>query len=90
MASLATGGPSTGGGNEFDDLDDYGFDDTNDPNDPFSSAYVGPKTIKEKEVESKKKDSAGLGIDEEVEVSKKPRVPRVKLDENRYGRWLVL
>jgi replication fork protection complex subunit Csm3/Swi3 len=82
--SLATGGPSTGGGNEFDDLEDYGFDD---PNDPFSDNYVVPGA-KEREKaaldKDKGKDNDGLGITEAIEVTKKPRAPRVKLDENRY------
>lgn len=75
---------------ELDDLDDYGFEDTNDPDDPFSSAWVNPNTkSKIKNVDSGSKGnpaaSAGLGIDEEVEVTKKARVPRVKLDEKLFA-----
>jgi hypothetical protein len=93
---LPTEGPSAGG-NEFDDLDDYdaGLDD------PFSDNYVVPGAKEreaaakatEKESTSKGKSGAGLGIDEEIDT-KKPRAPRVKLDEHRYGplylRWILL
>jgi replication fork protection complex subunit Csm3/Swi3 len=84
---LPTEGPSAGG-DEFDDLFDYdaGF---NDPNDPFSENYVPPAS-KEKPNEggNKGKSGAGLGIDEEVEVTRKPRAPRVKLDEQRSVIYL--
>ncbi|KAM3084468.1 chromosome segregation in meiosis-related protein [Clarireedia jacksonii] len=72
----------TAGGNELDDLFDYDFDD---PNDPFSENYVAPgsKGKSVKESTEKSKDGAGLGIDEEIEITKKPRVPRVKLDEHK-------
>lgn len=72
----------TAGGNELDDLFDYDFDD---PNDPFSENYVAPgsKGKSDKEATEKSKDGAGLGIDEEIEITKKPRVPRVKLDEHK-------
>ncbi|TVY58204.1 Chromosome segregation in meiosis protein [Lachnellula suecica] len=72
-------GPSAGG-DELDDLFDYdgGIDD------PFSDNYVVPSkpnaTNASAETGGK---SAGLGIDEEVEVTRKPRAPRVKLDEHR-------
>ena len=76
---LPTEGPSAGG-DEFDDLFDYNVDE----NDPFSENYK-PPAAKEKtqESKSKTKSGAGLGIDEEIEVTRKPRAPRVKLDENR-------
>jgi len=83
---LPTEGPAAGGGDEFDDLDDYdaGLD-------PFSDNYVLPgakereAAAKAREQESTKqgKSGAGLGIDEEIDT-RKPRAPRVKLDEHRY------
>jgi replication fork protection complex subunit Csm3/Swi3 len=76
---LPTEGPSAGG-DEFDDLFDYDVD----ANDPFSENYKLPATKeKTKESTSKTTSGAGLGIDEEIEVTRKPRAPRVKLDENR-------
>lgn len=83
--ALPTGGPSAGG-DEFDDL--FGYED--DVNDPFSESYVVPgakEKEKAREAEQKAKSGSGLGIDEEVEVTRKPRAPRVKLDENRYGLY---
>lgn len=80
--ALPTERPSAGGGDEFDDLFDY---DVGGPDDPFSENYKVPnKEPAAKESASKGKSAAGLGIDEEVEVTRKPRAPRVKLDENRY------
>ncbi|KAH7312082.1 replication fork protection component Swi3-domain-containing protein [Rhexocercosporidium sp. MPI-PUGE-AT-0058] len=78
---LPTEEPSTGG-DEFDDLFNYDAD----VNDPFSENYVVPgakERQREKDAAAKAKGGAGLGIDEEVEVTRKPRAPRVKLDENR-------
>ncbi|KAK0105835.1 chromosome segregation in meiosis- protein [Cadophora gregata] len=78
---LPTEGPSAGG-DEFDDLFNYDAD----MNDPFSDNYVAP-AAKERQRQidaaAKTKGGAGLGIDEEVEVTRKARAPRVKLDENR-------
>lgn len=53
--------------------------------DPFGDNYVVPGSKKGKEqAATKEKSSAvGLGIDEEIEVTRKPRAPRVKLDEHR-------
>jgi replication fork protection complex subunit Csm3/Swi3 len=77
---LPTEGPSAGG-DEFDDLFDY---DVGGEDDPFSDNYKVPnKAPPPKEPASKGKGGAGLGIDEEVEVTRKPRAPRVKLDEHR-------
>lgn len=81
---LPTEGPSAGG-DEFDDLFDY----DGDINDPFSENYVVPQRKDDlnnasKDSGSKGKSAAGLGIDEEIEVTRKPRAPRVKLDEHRY------
>ncbi|KAL2758598.1 hypothetical protein ACRALDRAFT_2026115 [Sodiomyces alcalophilus JCM 7366] len=60
----------------LDDLDDYhvNFDD-----DPFRS----PSPLPQNGTDSKKRKTDGLGIDEEVDVAKRARVPRVKLDETR-------
>jgi replication fork protection complex subunit Csm3/Swi3 len=78
---LPTEGPSAGG-DEFDDLFDY---EVGGEDDPFSENYKVPETAPAaKETNSKGKSGAGLGIDEEVEVTRKPRAPRVKLDEHRY------
>lgn len=77
---LPTEGPSAGGGDEFDDLFDY---EVGGEDDPFSENYKAATNPAAKETESKGKSGAGLGIDEEVEVTRKPRAPRVKLDEHR-------
>lgn len=82
---LPTEGPKAGG-DEFDDLFDYdaGIDD------PFSENYQAPATnntnggtSKSTEAGSKSKAGADLGLDEEVDIKKKLRAPRVKLDEHR-------
>ena len=58
-------------------VDDYLADWDND--DPFRSPSPEPaSTTKEPE---RKTDT--LGIDQELDLKKKPRVPRVKLDETR-------
>ncbi|KAL6874578.1 Swi3 domain-containing protein [Trichoderma longibrachiatum] len=57
-----------------DDLDDYGLDDSDNP---FASPPPESSTKKRKEPDS------GLGIEEEVSVQKRARVPAVKLDEER-------
>jgi hypothetical protein len=78
---LPTEGP-TAGGDEFDDLFDY---DVGGVNDPFSEQYNPPASKEKPEGNASKGNSgANLGIDEEVEVTRKPRAPRVKLDEHRY------
>ncbi|KAM0547872.1 hypothetical protein ACHAPJ_010219 [Fusarium lateritium] len=56
-------------------LDNYDVDDFSD--DPFASPPPESSTKKRKEPDS------GLGIDEEVDVKKRARVPNVKLDEER-------
>ncbi|KAH8686607.1 replication fork protection component Swi3-domain-containing protein [Ilyonectria robusta] len=58
-----------------DDLDNYDADNFSD--DPFGSPPPTASTKKRKEPES------GLGIDKEVSVQKRARVPNVKLDEER-------
>ena len=60
--------------NRHDDLDNYDVGDLSD--DPFRSP--SPPSKKRKEP-----DQSGLGLDEEVSVQKRARVPNVKLDEQR-------
>ncbi|KAL3418916.1 chromosome segregation in meiosis protein 3 [Phlyctema vagabunda] len=78
---LPTGGPSAGG----DDLDDLFEYDIGGSNDPFSENYEpSAAPAKQKPDSNKDRDGDdGLGLDAEVEVTKKARVPRVKLDEHR-------
>ncbi|KAG9229536.1 replication fork protection component Swi3-domain-containing protein [Amylocarpus encephaloides] len=82
---LPTEGPSAGGGDEYGDLENY-YEGINDP---FSDNYVVPQSkdaAKDptKDAGTKRSGSAaGLGVDEEIEVTRKPRAPRVKLDEYR-------
>ncbi|KAJ8129776.1 hypothetical protein O1611_g3856 [Lasiodiplodia mahajangana] len=65
-------------------IDNY---DVDEDDDPFADS--GDEAAKKKDTNTdftqskKRKDASGLGIDEAVSVSKKPRVPRVKLDETR-------
>lgn len=63
----------------FDDLDNY-FMDGDVDDDPFAS----PKPEDNSKSNKRKEPGDGLGIDEEVSVAKKARVPRVKLDQDRY------
>ncbi|KAH9905406.1 Swi3-domain-containing protein [Xylariomycetidae sp. FL2044] len=58
-------------------IDDYDVDDDVFASDNDDSAQKTDTHSK------KRKDASGLGIEEEVAVAKKPRVPNVKLDENR-------
>jgi len=58
---------------ERDTFDSYFLEEFDDP---FASPEPEPGKNKRKEPE-------GLGIDEEVSVAKKARVPRIKLDEDR-------
>lgn len=63
-----------------DDLEDYGMDDFG--GDPFAAS--GDDNANKADSQSKKrKDASGLGIDEAIAVSKKARVPRVKLDDKK-------
>lgn len=63
---------------EYDDLENYAVDDTDDP---FRSP---PPELQDGDTSKKrKKAAAALGLDEAVEVAKRARVPRVKLDEAR-------
>lgn len=63
----------------FDDLDNY-FMDGDVDDDPFAS----PKPDDNSKPNKRKEPGDGLGIDEEVSVAKKARVPRIKLDQERY------
>lgn len=63
----------------LDDLDNYFLDGDLD-DDPFASPS-GKKSDSNK----RKKPGDGLGLDEEVSVEKKARVPRIKLDQERYA-----
>ncbi|KAI1502059.1 replication fork protection component Swi3-domain-containing protein [Biscogniauxia marginata] len=60
------------------DIDNYDVDD-----DPFAESGAEEAQNRNNSQSKKRKDATGLGIDEEVAVTKKPRVPRVKLDEAR-------
>jgi replication fork protection complex subunit Csm3/Swi3 len=62
-------------------LDNYDVDDFSD--DPFASPPPEAANKKRKEPDS------GLGIDEEVDVKKRARVPNVKLDEERCGNIIL-
>ena len=70
-------GPAAGG-DDLDDLYDYdaGLDEVFRDIEP-------PKSATLMDAANKSRADNGLGIDKEVEVAKKPRVPRVKLDEDR-------
>jgi replication fork protection complex subunit Csm3/Swi3 len=77
---LPSGGPSAGGDDfdDFDDLFNYDVDDVADlSNQPAKTAESS------KNGANKKKIADGLGIDEAIDITRKPRAPRVKLDENR-------
>ncbi|KAJ3954567.1 chromosome segregation in meiosis- protein [Colletotrichum tropicale] len=60
----------------YDDLDNYAVEDFDDP------FRTPPPDGKELGV-NKRKQGEALGLEEEVEVNKRARVPRVKLDEAR-------
>ena len=60
-------------GNQLDETDDVFNDDFQHTSKDISV-----------DAASKKSGGANLGLDEEVEVTRKPRAPRVKLDEHRY------
>lgn len=62
----------------YDDLDNFFLDGDLD-DDPFGS----PKNS------NKRKGPGDLNVDEEVSVEKKARVPRVKLDQDRYGHAYI-
>ncbi|KAG5948005.1 hypothetical protein E4U53_006346 [Claviceps sorghi] len=61
--------------NRHDDLENYGIGDFDDP---FATPSPPSSPKKRKEPSSQ-----GLGIDQEVSVQKRARIPRVKLDEER-------
>ncbi|EEY15812.1 Swi3 domain-containing protein [Verticillium alfalfae VaMs.102] len=63
----------------LDDLDNYDIDDFDDP---FRSPSPQPQA-QTQNGSSQKRKTDGLGLDEEVDVTKRARVPRIKLDETR-------
>lgn len=65
---------------DFDDLDNYFLEGDLD-DDPFAAPKPGDKP--DFGSNKRKEPGDGLGIDEEVSVTKKVRVPRVKLDQER-------
>lgn len=67
---------------DFDDLDNYFLEGDLD-DDPFASPKPGDKF--DSGANKRKEPGDGLGIDEEVLVAKKARLPRIKLDQERYG-----
>ncbi|EJT79956.1 chromosome segregation in meiosis protein 3 [Gaeumannomyces tritici R3-111a-1] len=62
----------------LDAIDNY-LPDGDDFEDPFASPTNSPTQSPAK----RKEPDGGLGIDEEISVAKRARVPRVKLDETR-------
>ncbi|KAM7188827.1 Replication Fork Protection Component Swi3 domain containing protein [Naviculisporaceae sp. PSN 640] len=73
----AASAPSKGTGNFTEDyLADWGSDD-----DPFAGT-PSPEPANKKNDKKRKGDDI-LGIDEQIDLTKKARVPRIKLDENR-------
>jgi hypothetical protein len=82
-------------------LDDY--DPTNFVGDPFRTPTPEPEHAHSPSRKRKDHDDdGGLGIDEEVAVTKRPRIPNVKLDETKSAnpfpshilpyhrtRWLI-
>ena len=78
---LPSGGPTAGAIDWDNDIDNYEIDGENDP---FAENYKNPAAMKQAGAGSKGYSGSGLGIDEEIEVTRKPRVPRAKLDEHRY------
>jgi replication fork protection complex subunit Csm3/Swi3 len=79
MPSKTDSGNAVPAANNFDDLDNYFMDGDMD-DDPFAS----PKPEDKSKSNKRKESGDGLGIEEEVSVAKKARVPRVKLDQERY------
>lgn len=71
MASKS--GPRDSAPPQLDDLDNFFLEGDLD-DDPFAS----PKGS------NKRKAPGDLNVDEEISVAKKARVPRIKLDRNRY------
>lgn len=63
----------------LDELNNFFLDGDLD-DDPFAS----PKADKNGTNTKRKSPGDGLGIDEEVSIAKKARVPRIKLDQDRF------
>lgn len=72
----------TGEENGLDDL--FNYDASS--NDPFGDDYQPAFSQEKNKITNETAESSGidLGIDEKVEVARRPRAPRVKLDENLY------
>jgi hypothetical protein len=68
-------------------IDNY-LADWNDDDNPFRSPSPEPAGKKAKDDGKKKKDI--LGIEKELDLKKKPRAPRVKLDEARFVALLPI
>ncbi|KAI1434153.1 Swi3-domain-containing protein [Xylaria sp. CBS 124048] len=73
MTSLSARKSTAKPPNPPNQIDDYDLDDVVDP---FGFNDTNQQS-------NKRKDATGLGIDEAVDVTKKPRVPRAKLDEKK-------
>lgn len=65
--------------NNLDELDNFFLDGDLD-DDPFASPKGGKNDTNNK----RKEPGDGLGIDEEISIAKKARVPRIKLDQDRF------
>ncbi|KAH8660918.1 replication fork protection component Swi3-domain-containing protein [Tricladium varicosporioides] len=78
---LPTEGPSAGG-EQLDDLFDYDLDMEDDPFAEPLTTTAPPKLGAGNAGNNARKEDK-LGIDDEVEQTRKPRAPRVKLDEHR-------
>lgn len=74
MPSATKSAGRTADTDNHDELDNYNVADLSD--DPFATPSPSSKN-------KRKTADAGLGIDEEVDVQKRARVPTVKLDEER-------
>lgn len=78
LEGLTEGNSTSSTNNGLDDLFNY---DT-DGDDPFRNDQKSSKKDREKAIERKSEIKDGLGIDEEIQLTRKPRAPRIKLDEN--------
>ncbi|KAF2965031.1 hypothetical protein GQX73_g8534 [Xylaria multiplex] len=85
MTSQLISRPSAPPTNPVHDIDNYDVDDDDDPfAESGDDAAAASRKNGNTDTQSKKrKDASGLGIDSAVSVTKKPRAPRVKLDETR-------
>lgn len=80
-APAARAQPAPGAAARADDFDDlFNYDAGLDE---VFGDLTPPKPASPKNTSRKARADIGLGIDKEVKIDKKERVPRVKLDENR-------